>query len=58
MWVIIFSRFLLVIRICSQASGDYDPSIVTEALRDIQYSDTPDQDINMLKDVAIQTFVG
>jgi len=25
----------------SQASGDYDPSFVTEGLREIEYSDTP-----------------
>ena len=47
-----------MIRICSQASGDYDPSIVTEALREIQYSDTPNQDINLLKDVAVQAYLG
>ena len=43
---------------CSQASGDYDPSFVTEALKEIQYSDTPDQDVNLLKDVAIQVYLG
>ena len=43
----------------SQASGDYDPSFVTEVLlRDIQYSDIPNQDINLLKDVAVQTYLG
>ena len=42
----------------SQASGDYDPSFVTEALKEIQYSDTPDQDVNLLKDVAIQVYLG
>ena len=42
----------------SQASGDYDPSIVTEALKEIQYSDTPNQDINLLKDVAVQAYLG
>ena len=29
-----------------------------EALREIQYSDTPNQDINLLKDVAIQAYLG
>ena len=48
----------LMIRIRSQASNDYDPSFVTEALREIQYSDTPDKDINMLKDVAVQAYLG
>ena len=47
-----------MIRIRSQASGNYDPSFVTEALKDIQYSDTPNQDINILKDVAAQAYLG
>jgi hypothetical protein len=43
----------------SQASNDYDPSFVTEVLlKEVQYSDTPDQDINLLKDVAIQAYLG
>ena len=43
----------------SQAtSDDYYPSLVTEALKEIQYSDTPNQDINLLKDVAVQTYLG
>ena len=43
----------------SQASGDYDPSFVTEVLlRDIQYSDIPNQDMNLLKDVATQAYLG
>ena len=42
----------------SQARGDYDPSFVTEVLRDIQYSDIPNQDINLLKDVAAQAYIG
>jgi hypothetical protein len=42
-----------MIRIHSQASGNYDPSFVTEVLlREIRYSDTPNEDINLLKDVA------
>ena len=41
-----------------QAKGDYDPSFVTEVLKEIQYSDTPNQDINLLKDVAAQAYVG
>ena len=46
-------------RICSQASGDYDPSFITKVLlEDIQYSDTPDQDTNLLKDVAVQAYAG
>ena len=47
-----------MIRMRSQASNDYDPSFVTEALREIPYSDTPNQDINLLKDVAVQAYLG
>jgi cytochrome P450 len=39
------------------ASGDYDPSFVTEGLKEIQYSDTPKEDTYLLKDVAAQTYV-
>ena len=54
-----FLRFLLLDdTYTSQASGDYDPSFVTEALNEIQHSDAPDQDINMLKDVAVQAYLG
>jgi hypothetical protein len=54
-----FLGFLLDDTYMSQASGDYDPSFVTEVLlRDIQCSDTPNQDINLLKDVAVQAFLG
>ena len=42
----------------SQASGDYDPSFVTEALKEIEYSDTPEQDIDLLNDVAAQAYLG
>jgi len=38
------------------ASSNYDPSFVTEVLKEIQYSDTPNQDINLLKDVAVQAY--
>ena len=50
-----FSWFLFI---RSQTSSDYDPSFVTEVLREIQHSDTPTQDINLLKDVAIQAYLG
>ena len=51
--------YFMILRIRSQASGDYDPSFVTEVLlKEIQYSDTPNQDINVLKDVAVQTYLG
>ena len=43
----------------SQASGDYyDPSFLTEALRDIEYSDTPNQNTDLLKDIAAQVYAG
>ena len=55
----LFSDSYLLIYVRSQASGDYDPSFVTEVLlREIQYSDNPDQDINLLKDVAVQVYMG
>ena len=48
-----------MMRLCSQASGGYDPSFVTEViLKETQYSDTPNQDANLLKDVAAQAYVG
>ena len=53
-----FLGFLLDDRIRSQVGSDYDPSLVTEALREIQFSDTPNQDINLLKDVAVQAYLG
>ena len=55
---LLFSDSYLMIRIRSQASNDYDPSFVTEALREIQHSDIPNQDINLLKDVAVQAYLG
>ena len=49
-----------MIYIHSQASGNYDPSFVTEVLKEIQHSDTPNQDsdINLLKDVAALAYLG
>ena len=47
-----------MICIQSQVSGDYDPSFVTEALKEIEHSHTPSQDINLLKDVAAQAYLG
>ena len=54
----LFSDSYLMICICSQASGDYDPSFVTEVLKEIQYSETHNQDINLLKDVAAVAYLG
>ena len=42
----------------SQAYSDYDPSFVTEGLNEIQYSHTDHQDVNLLKDVAVQAYLG
>jgi hypothetical protein len=43
----------------SQDNGDYDPSFVTEVLlKEIQHSETPNQDINLLKDVAVLAYLG
>ena len=52
-----FLGFLLIL-LHFQASGNYDPSFVTEALREIQHSDIPNQDIDLLKDVAVQAYLG
>jgi hypothetical protein len=53
------SPFLGLSVIRSQARGDYDPSFITEVLlKDIQHSDTPNQDTDLLKDVAVQAYVG
>jgi hypothetical protein len=42
----------------SQENGDYDPSLVSETLRQIEHADNPNQDIELLKDVATQAFMG
>ena len=42
----------------TQANGDYDPSLVSEALRQVEHSDSPSQDIDLLKDVAAMAYVG
>ena len=42
----------------AQANGDYGPSLVSDALRQIEHSDNPNQDVNLLKDVAAMTYVG
>ena len=54
----LFSDSYLFICIHFQASGNYDPSFITEALKDMQHSDTSNQDINLLKDVAVQAYLG
>ena len=42
----------------TQANGDYDPSLVSEALRQVEHSDSPSQDIDLLQDVAAMAYVG
>jgi hypothetical protein len=42
----------------AQENGDYDPSLVSEALRQIEHSDNPNQDIDLLKDVAAHGVCG
>jgi hypothetical protein len=42
----------------AQENGDYDPSLVSEALRQIEHSDNPSQNVDLLKDVAAMTYVG
>jgi hypothetical protein len=41
-----------------QTGGDYDPSFVTESLRENEHSDAPNQEIDLLKDIAAQTYMG
>ena len=54
------SPFLGFSLIYIQASGNlnYDPSFVTEALRENEHSDNSNQDSNLLKDVAVQAYLG
>ena len=57
--MLIYSLFSVIEWLdASKASGDYDPSFVTEALREMEYSDTPSQDTDLLKDIAAQAYVG
>jgi len=42
----------------AQENGDYEPSLVSEALSQIEHADNPNQDIELLKDVAAQIYVG
>jgi hypothetical protein len=41
-----------------QENGDYDPSLVSEALRQTEHTDNPNQDIELLKDIAAQAYMG
>ena len=42
----------------AQENGDYDPSLVSEALSQIEHAEDPNQDIELLKDVAAAAYVG
>ena len=42
----------------TQKNGDYEPSLVSEALSQIENAEDPNKDIELLKDVAAQTYVG
>ena len=44
--------------ICAQANGDNDPSFVSEVLRQIEHAGNLNQDVDLLKDVAAQAYVG
>ena len=51
----LFSNYLMT---PSQANGEYDPSFVSEALRQIEQHDDLNQNVDLLKDVAAQAYVG
>nr|A0A6S6QI82.1 RecName: Full=Cytochrome P450 monooxygenase ple1; AltName: Full=Pleuromutilin biosynthesis cluster protein 1 [Rhodocybe pseudopiperita]BCI98769.1 putative cytochrome P450 [Rhodocybe pseudopiperita] len=38
-------------------TGDYEPSFVSDALRDLENSETPEEDLEHLKDVAGQVYI-
>ena len=42
----------------TQENGDYDPSFVSEAMKQIEHAENPDKDIELLKDIAAQTYMG
>ena len=42
----------------TQEDGNYDPSLVSEALRQTEHTDNPNQDIEFVKDVATQAYMG
>ena len=42
----------------AQENGDYDPSLVSEALSQIEHVDYPSQNIDLLKDIGAQTYMG
>ena len=42
----------------AQENGDYDPSLVSEALTQIEHADNPNQDIELVKDIALMAYMG
>jgi len=42
----------------AQEYGDYDPSLVSEALRQTEHADNPNQDIELVKDIALMAYMG
>ena len=42
----------------AQENGDYEPSLVSEALSQIEHEDDPNHVIDLLKDVAAQAYIG
>ena len=42
----------------AQENGDYDPSLVSEALRRTEHADNPTQDIELVKDIALMAYMG
>jgi len=41
-----------------QANGKYDPSFISDALMQIEHGENPNQDIDLLKDIAGQVYAG
>ena len=42
----------------AQENGAYDPSLVSEVLRQIEHAGNPKHEVDLLKDVAAMTYVG
>ena len=42
----------------AQENGNYEPSLVSEALSQIEHEDDPNHVIDLLKDVAAQAYIG
>ena len=42
----------------AKKNGDCDPSLVSDALRQTEHENNPDQDIELLKDIAAMAYMG